>query len=553
MTLYRRFTAQTRPIFLASAAGVALCSFSAIGVAQQQLPGASQAGFPVQGQEPGYLPVMRNQSARPLAPNPPVTLTSGEQAASQQAPRSYAEAQANGTYHNDSGHPRNDLGIIDRLSRVFRQGSKTAPVDPGMTYPKASQYQAPPQAPGVSISALQNSGSKIPSIPSIPPVMPGQTPAPVQSQPALFQAPVSANPIADLVPPSPGGTPAMVSQVQHPVSVPPAQPQLPHIPELKELMENGTPSVAAVPAPPESSADQLPRLEFNAPIPAPAKAIAPGEPGETKTAAVTPAPAAPAKDDPFANLFPADAAPETAASSASTTAQVPAAKQPYTGLSLDAESTPEMAPAQAPAASPAPPQAPAAVVARNDLPELPAIPPLADTPALAAPAPATPKSDLDLPVQSDLPKLSSTAPASQPQMEIRPASTARKPSVNEEQKSKFERIAARSNLSGLKGFCPVVLRDERDLVDSRPEFSAIFNGHNYEFSSREAMEKFIAEPAKYAPAAGCSDVIHLALTGEKLEGSLDHAVWYKGRLYLFADVETMETFVAAPSSHASND
>jgi YHS domain-containing protein len=67
------------------------------------------------------------------------------------------------------------------------------------------------------------------------------------------------------------------------------------------------------------------------------------------------------------------------------------------------------------------------------------------------------------------------------------------------------------------------------------------------------MEKFLAEPAKYAPAAGGCDVLHLALTGEELEGSLDHAVWYKGRLYLFADVETMETFVAAPSSHATND
>ena len=40
-----------------------------------------------------------------------------------------------------------------------------------------------------------------------------------------------------------------------------------------------------------------------------------------------------------------------------------------------------------------------------------------------------------------------------------------------------------------------------------------------------------------------------ALTGEELEGSLDHAAWFQGRLYLFASAETMETFVSAPGQH----
>lgn len=118
--------------------------------------------------------------------------------------------------------------------------------------------------------------------------------------------------------------------------------------------------------------------------------------------------------------------------------------------------------------------------------------------------------------------------------------------------TKMELIASRKGMTGLKGFCPVMLRDARDLVDAREEYTAVFNEKAYSFSSGEALQAFLAEPEKYAPAIHGSDVIHLSLTGEEIEGSLDHAVWYKGRLYLFTSAETMETFVAAPSSHSTN-
>ncbi|QDT34553.1 YHS domain protein [Thalassoglobus polymorphus] len=132
--------------------------------------------------------------------------------------------------------------------------------------------------------------------------------------------------------------------------------------------------------------------------------------------------------------------------------------------------------------------------------------------------------------------------------ETKVAQPPEKPKVSGRQ-SKMELIASRKGMTGLKGFCPVKLRDSRDLVDVSDEFSATFNGKEYRFSSNEALQAFIANPEKYAPAIHGSDVIHLSLTGEEQEGSLDHAVWYKGRLYLFTSVETMETFVAAPSSH----
>lgn len=122
----------------------------------------------------------------------------------------------------------------------------------------------------------------------------------------------------------------------------------------------------------------------------------------------------------------------------------------------------------------------------------------------------------------------------------------------ETEEDKFDRIRERRGQTGLKGFCPVMLRDHRELVDASPEFQIEFNGHTYYVSSAEALATFQADPAKYAPAMGGSDVIHHDLTGEELSGSLDHAVWYRGRLYMFATAETMETFVAAPAAHRSD-
>lgn len=122
-----------------------------------------------------------------------------------------------------------------------------------------------------------------------------------------------------------------------------------------------------------------------------------------------------------------------------------------------------------------------------------------------------------------------------------------------ETEQKLARIAARQGLDGLKGFCPVMLRDERNLVDARPEFTASHNGRRYYFSSAAAQALFEANPDRYAPAATGYDVVHLSLTGEESRGSLDHAVWFRGKLYLFTTAETMESFVAAPSIHAQDE
>jgi YHS domain-containing protein len=157
----------------------------------------------------------------------------------------------------------------------------------------------------------------------------------------------------------------------------------------------------------------------------------------------------------------------------------------------------------------------------------------------------------DLPAPAELAAPDDAAPAGQ-LPEITPAE---KPVVKSSAPSgahsdKLQQIAERSELTGLKGFCPVALRDHRELKDARPSFQAEFNGDYYNFSSAEALAKFKADPETYAPAAGGQDVVLASNEGTSREGSLDRAVWYRNKLYLFSSKDSHEAFVASPKKFA---
>lgn len=125
------------------------------------------------------------------------------------------------------------------------------------------------------------------------------------------------------------------------------------------------------------------------------------------------------------------------------------------------------------------------------------------------------------------------------------------PTVDESTASKMRRIIQRTDMKGLKGFCPVTLRDQRALADSRPEFVASYRGQKFFFASQDAQAKFEADAARYAPAAYGADVVVLTDAQDVVEGTLDHAAWYKGRLYLFGSQESHDKFVESPEKYAS--
>jgi YHS domain-containing protein len=311
-------------------------------------------------------------------------------------------------------------------------------------------------------------------------------------------------------------------------------------------------------------ANSIPQMDFNAPIEQPdLNNINLGQAAPLTAATETVQPAQPAEPaDPFSDsaLFPSSSTPpakvalnnevnapavqqaapalETPVTPAATT-EIPkateeAAENPYSGLTLDDN----------PFAKPAPRQTVSITPRQIPLEPVNTVPQPSETSPASLMAP-----------QSDRGNASSTdeePPLVVEQKEPRrPARLA--PVGSRQTRAKQEMIAARKDMTGLKGFCPVVLRDDRNLVDAQSQYRAVYNSKTYYLSSSEAVTAFHADPAKYAPAARGCDVIQLAITGQEIEGSLDHAVWYKGRLYMFSSAETMDTFVSAPSSHATLD
>jgi len=542
MTLYRNIIQSTRPLLLATATGVAMCSFTVIAEAQQQLPGTTGSVRSATPAEPRLLPLFQQSLLKPFDSAVPLSHTEGQPSAAGNLHRATGPHSAGAVTHpvannRSSSDDSQRSGFSERIGRLFKGKPTTPPVDPGMSYPKASDVSVtPPQAPGAAAGA----------IPSIPPSYGSVTP-----QPGLFQAPSSVNAIgASEIPPVPGQQQIAGNNISSP-----AMQEIPALPEIPGLADLESNHVAAENSSRTAQNNNLPNIDLDVPMPGNQSQIAPGEPSDHPLMTAQ----SPKSNDPFADLFPEDrqsASQENVAADQKLAPTPP----PYTGLSLDDESAltqVEMLPP--------PPRVEGVNV---DKPVDIIVEKKSETKtASAAPLSLPPVEMITTTSPGKNAGTSQLTSANSSGIEIKPGTTTPKltpiiaptsmtpssPPASSDQRAKMDRITARSGLKGLKGFCPVVLRDDRNLVDSSSEYSVTHLGREYTLSSAEARAKFLDDPSKYAPASACCDVIHLALTGEQLEGSLEHAVWYKGRLYLFAGIETMETFVAAPSSHATDE
>jgi YHS domain-containing protein len=165
-----------------------------------------------------------------------------------------------------------------------------------------------------------------------------------------------------------------------------------------------------------------------------------------------------------------------------------------------------------------------------------------DAPVLAAPDELPP-----LPVLPDEPKPAvSLAPAQVRVTDVAPTANPTNPATE----AKMAKIRERGGMKGLKGFCPVTLRNQRELQDAQPEFQSSFRGQKFHFATADAKSKFDSEPMRYAPAVYGADVVVLIRDKDVTEGTLDFAAWYKGHLFLFSSEENSNTFLADPAKYA---
>ena len=551
-----------------------------------------------------------NNAQRPSQPaQQPVQQPAQQRAGAPQYPKSEVQRELEKLYE------QNGREVPEMVDPQFTQPAAGQPgtASPA-AQPAPAQLQSPPQSyQAAPVSAPKKKGlfgklfgSKN-DAPTQPPAEPLYAPPASTlpaTPPAMLSSPPVAQPVAQPTPrqavqgtgrpnygqlfnqtdqtvggaaPQPPQQFVQQPQVQQPLlSTPPAQP-LPSTTQYQPSVLS-TPPASAAPAddgfeaplfvetPAQTETNGLPAIDFNAPLVEP-DTVDLGQPAPL-TAAKPVEPADPFSDD---ALFPGASAPATAAPAVVPNTSVareaapveptppaveeaPVDENPYSGLTLDAD--PFSIPSTRKAATAAPREIPIddpvvlEETVETDPPAL-MVPPEDESdvsPRLTeqpAPGFAVPNPEQS----SDEPPLVVEESEATPPAQLTPVPQ----STNERTLAKQEMIAARKGLRGLKGFCPVVLREDRDLVDAHSQFRVIYNSKTYYLSSSQAVTAFHSDPAKYAPAARGSDVIHQAITGEEIEGTLDFAVWYKGRLYLFSSAETMDTFISAPSSHATLD
>ncbi|MED5398794.1 MAG: thioredoxin family protein [Planctomycetota bacterium] len=103
---------------------------------------------------------------------------------------------------------------------------------------------------------------------------------------------------------------------------------------------------------------------------------------------------------------------------------------------------------------------------------------------------------------------------------------------------------------GLAGFSPVTLWTQKRWQRGDKKFACRVGGEIYYMASARELEQFRGDPSHFAPRFGGDDVVHRLDTGRRVVGSIRHAVFYDGGLYLFGDATTLGRFLKSPTRFA---
>lgn len=98
-----------------------------------------------------------------------------------------------------------------------------------------------------------------------------------------------------------------------------------------------------------------------------------------------------------------------------------------------------------------------------------------------------------------------------------------------------------------EGLCLPAVFKTRGLVKGTPQFSLQYRGKTLYFSSAEHMQEFKTNTSKYWPSRDGLCPVTLAEEGRRVEGKLQYAAMFRGKLWLTSDAEKMKRFVILPA------
>ena len=106
-------------------------------------------------------------------------------------------------------------------------------------------------------------------------------------------------------------------------------------------------------------------------------------------------------------------------------------------------------------------------------------------------------------------------------------------------------------LPAFEGFCLPSVQESRSLVSGTPQFKLKYHGKTLYFQNAAQAEKFKANPELYFPMNDGTCTVTLVETGKAVEGKLEYAAMFRGRLWFASTQENMQKFVGSPAAYAN--
>ena len=105
-------------------------------------------------------------------------------------------------------------------------------------------------------------------------------------------------------------------------------------------------------------------------------------------------------------------------------------------------------------------------------------------------------------------------------------------------------------MDGLDGYCPVTLQEQERWVRGDARWGAVHRGCTYLFLSQDHQQRFLSNPDHYSPVLSGLDPARYVDRGELVPGRRAHGMWFRGKVYLFADEQSLDRFSQSPDFYA---
>lgn len=109
---------------------------------------------------------------------------------------------------------------------------------------------------------------------------------------------------------------------------------------------------------------------------------------------------------------------------------------------------------------------------------------------------------------------------------------------------------AMSTQPAFGGLCLTSVNETRSLVSGTPQFALQFHGKTLFFRDAAQMRKFRQNPEKYWPILDGNCPVTQAESRSAVEGKLEYAAMFRGKLWLNSSPEHMQKFVQRPTTYA---